>query len=158
MEPVDVILEQVGHAFCAKCHMRGYDMDLFGEPVDEDTDCVITVRFWQLAYEVTRDRVPGSWWSFIRIKRSLRHLTSRLGSLTALASRDISVDICRDSGPEIVPLNKFARTLLARVACSDRVMMRDDDIFTEFLVPGHVESFLEHDVAIFFTPISIVIF
>ena len=46
MEPVDVILEQVGHAFCAECHVRGYDMDLFGEPVDEDTDCVITVRFW----------------------------------------------------------------------------------------------------------------
>ena len=84
-------------------------------------------------------------------------MSARLASLTSFASSNISVDIYRDSGPEIVPLNKFARTLLTRVACRNRVMVCYDDVFAEFLVPGHVDSFLEHDVAVFFFPILFVI-
>ena len=91
----------------------------------------------------------------MRIKGSLGKLLPGFGHLALDTARDIAVNVPGDLRPEVIACDEFACTLLSWMSCCRDVMMFANDIFPKLFVPWDIDSLLEHDDSILFSPVCL---
>ena len=77
-----------------------------------------------------------------------------LSTLTSFTSLYISLDICLYAWPPVVPCNEFLSFVPSWMSCSDRVMIKPNDLFSKPFTVRDIEPMFPCDKIIFVVPSS----
>ena len=77
------------------------------------------------------------------------------GSLTGVASHDVSLDVLAHPGPEVVSGDELQGLVVSWVPGSGVVVVCVDDLSSQCLTPGNTKPPLECDDLVFLLPILV---
>ena len=79
------------------------------------------------------------------------------GPLAGITSHDIASDVLAHTRPEVVPGDKFKGFVVPWMPGSGVVVVRVDDLSTQYFTPGNVKTILERDDLVLLLPVLVLL-
>lgn len=122
-----------------------YCNNFFTEPVDDDKNCVVTLRLREGSNHVDGDHLPRTVWNHIQLEGGSVFSMSDFGSLACLTTLGVTLYISLDPRPPIVTCNEFLCLVTTRVSSRDAVVVESNDLFTESSATWYIEAVFPGD-------------
>ena len=115
MESEDFPIVDVGYLFGIDRSEAGEGMDLLGEVIGEDNDCIIPLRFRKLGDEIDTYALPRSMWDLQQMGHQPQ-MNGMLLSCAGLTAFHILLHKCMHPWPPKLPLHPLQCPMNARMA------------------------------------------
>ena len=150
-----IVQVQLGHPLSSECCVSGKDMDLLAEPVNKDTNGIVSTGFRKFTNEVHRDHLPWLFGDLIRLKGSVGAIPVCLGALASFAAIHIHPGISLETWPPVVTCDELLCLVATWVASNGCVMVHANDVFAQLGVLGHIDPPLPGQEALILLPLDI---
>ena len=136
MQLENVILVQLGHSFRGHCHTGGHHMDLLGELVHKDMDCIVSLGLWECSNQIYADFLSRLSGHIVGVQGVMGALTYWLYPLALFTALYILANFPLNPWPPVVASDELMCLVSAWVSSQGRVVMKSDNVLPSLAFLG----------------------